>query len=149
MKLTEIVRSSRRIVMGSLPFAVEEQKKAIECFSGAAGPPIKAFTFMKNGQQDINYQYATEILKAIQQIQCSYPKMSLDDRVLLIVPDQHFLENVEDHLSQLLEETVGTNTFQLIRAIEAAATVREFGQVPAEHTYAVLTDLLCRARSKG
>ena len=46
VQLTQVVRSTERIVMGSLSFGLEEDKQAVDCASASGGPPVIATTVL-------------------------------------------------------------------------------------------------------
>ena len=134
MRLTEVVRSSQRIVMASLPFAFQAEQKAIQCFSPSTGPPIKTFIFAPPADDANLYQaYAGETVKAILHLQATFPGVDLDDQVLIVVPDNAFVKELEPPLLEELDQLASLSLesrFELARAALAAATVAvQGGQV--------------------
>ena len=95
--LTEVVRSSQRIVEAASVFQLGDSVHKISCQHSAAGPPLKAFMFNLEGavpdavplMKDLNdgqvRQYAGQTVEAIKHIISMFGSLRLHDRVAIVV----------------------------------------------------------------
>jgi hypothetical protein len=98
--LTEVVRSSRRIVAGAMRFQLHgESKQLTKCHHESAGPPLVSFLFDVGFGKDRFGEYATQTVRAIRRVATEFPGLSLHDRLAIIVPDRDF----RSRLGPLLE----------------------------------------------
>ena len=112
--LSEIVRSTKRIMHGASAFRLQEND-LISCI-GTTGPPLKTFLFeMSNGNKDEEYQaYAKQTLDALWHTMKTYPSLR-GNHIALLVPDRSFREEFKHHLSRLLKaEFAPSRTFSLV-----------------------------------
>lgn len=105
VKLTEVVRSTERIVAGAAAFlvaALEREGIASMC---TTGPPLKTFLFMtdKENQHDVVKGYIKHTVKAIQYLLRTYMRLRLHNRLALIVPDNEFLMKFKPSLESALK----------------------------------------------
>ena len=90
--LKEVVRSTKRITEGAAAFALEADEET-QCHHNGTGPPLKSFIFDGNAKHDEEYareQYVDNTTKAIRHLLEHFKGLSLDDRLVLIVPDEEF-----------------------------------------------------------
>ena len=92
--LTEVVRSTRQIVVGASSFQLESLAVA----AGADGPALKSFIFEDSGNQNLMSQYAKHVADAVVHVTKEYPDISLHKRVALLVPDDDFLRELKKAL---------------------------------------------------
>ena len=106
VKLTEVVRSTKRIVAGTAAFlaaALEREGITSLC---TAGPPLKTFLFMadKENQHDAMNGYIKHTVKAIRHLLRTYMRLRLHNRLALIVPDNEFLMKFKPSLQSALKD---------------------------------------------
>jgi hypothetical protein len=98
--LTEVVRSSQRIVEAASAFQLGDSVHKISCQHSAAGPPLKAFMFNLEGavpdavplnMKDLNVgqvrQYAGKTVEAIKHVISMFGSLRLHDRVAIVVDE--------------------------------------------------------------
>jgi hypothetical protein len=91
--LTEVVRSSQRIVEAASAFQLGDSVHKISCQHSAAGPPLKAFMFNLEGavQPGLNdsqvRQYAGQTVEAIKHVISMFGSLRLHDRVAIVVDE--------------------------------------------------------------
>ena len=83
---------------------------------------VKTFIFSAVSQDDSNFypQYAAEVKKALNNIEQNFPKLNLNDHVLIVVPDEDFSE----HLLGPLRALLGSG-FILMNAADAASQLSQ------------------------
>eukprot|EP00438_Fugacium_kawagutii_P003645 Skav224215 [mRNA] locus=scaffold939:999099:1001564:- [translate_table: standard] len=101
MTLTEVLRSTKRVVLGAGAFGLQDTDP-ITC-RGTPGPPLKTFLFAADGP-DIFAKFAGKTLEAIWHIARTYPSISLQQHVALIVPNEKFYSDLKPHVVKRLEE---------------------------------------------
>ena len=121
LQLKQIVRSSERIVHGSLPFSNNKNSAGVECFAKSVGPPLQTFIFARDNSCDIHVQYAQQTFAALVQLRQDFPTLNLHDRVLVIVPDVQFLQPFEERFQELLSLDPRTDNLSTVRAVDASA----------------------------
>jgi hypothetical protein len=80
--LSEVVRSSKRIVEGARAFQTNDDDEPTKSqqTSISAGPPLKAITFQKTGDDAaLNQQYVSKILEALSFVLEQHPGINLRD----------------------------------------------------------------------
>eukprot|EP00438_Fugacium_kawagutii_P001451 Skav211868 [mRNA] locus=scaffold1431:166491:168956:- [translate_table: standard] len=101
--LTEVIRSTKRVVLGAGAFGLQDSQ-TITCL-GTTGPPLKSFLFAApEDDQDIFAKFADKTLEAIWHIARTYPSISLQQHIALIVPDEKFYNDFKPHVMKRLEE---------------------------------------------
>ena len=121
VRLTEIVRSSKRIVQGAMAFQLGENKTSTESHHGSSGPPLKSFLFDVVDGDDRFECYAKQTVSAIKSILTTFPGLDLHDRVALVVPDDEFKRDLGPVLSRMLPAEL--SGFRLSSATDASAFV--------------------------
>jgi Type III restriction enzyme, res subunit len=135
VSLTECVRSSQCIVAGARAFQMN--KKGVEAtvsMHGVAGPPLGTLIFGNKGVREKSqewYQlYADRTVEAIEQhVMSKLASLNLDDRMLVVVPDQDFCDHFKDVLQERLKTNFGAGGrkprfFKMVSALESSSTVR-------------------------
>jgi len=123
VELTEVVRSSKRIIAGAIAFQMQTDQRRVDCHHGSQGPPLKSFLF---DLQDDNARwaaYSEHVVKALDHISCSFPGLCLHDRVMIVAPDQHFVDGLKPTLQNKFDMGEGTNKLVLKSAIEVASVI--------------------------
>lgn len=120
VKLTEVVRCSKRIVAAASAFQLGgEEKLMTQCHHESTGPPLKSFLFdlAPDATLDTRYSsYAERVLAGIEHITSTFPGLLLTDRLAILVPDQSFLDGFMPVLLTAL-------------TTEAAASSKRFGKI--------------------
>lgn len=113
--MTEVVRSTKRIVAGAQAFQIRIDGVSTSC-SGTEGPPLKTFMFNADAQEMKTFDLCSlHIVRAIWHILRSFPSLkSLHRRVAIIVPDQEFLEKLMPLLAVKLQSTFAARKLQLV-----------------------------------
>jgi hypothetical protein len=118
--LSEVVRSTKRIVAGAAAFQLEAGRKVATSTLGAsAGPPLVARIFTLSEGDDKGEVYAREVVEALAAIRRQLVDLEdLDDRVSVVGPDEAFIERLREPLARAL----GTR-FELVDAATASAVL--------------------------
>ena len=111
IELTEVVRSSQRIVAGANAFRCDAKvgKQLPRCFHDSTGPPLVPFLF-DTGEGARFESYATGILAALQHVTSTFPGLRLHDRLAILVPDAAFRIGLQ---SQLIRSLAGSTETRL------------------------------------
>lgn len=110
VKLTQVVRSSKRIVAGAAAFQGSFDKKDVTSL-GPPGPPLKTFLF-ESGAEDLP-EYVFYSIAALGHLMCNYSGLSFHNRLAFLVPDLDFLEKFQPALKEKLTTDFGQRHFQL------------------------------------
>eukprot|EP00435_Cladocopium_sp_Y103_P066112 s485_g28.t1 len=102
VKLTEVVRSTQRIVAGALSFQLGESGVENVQSLGTDGPPIKTFLFEVQAIEDKFEEYAIHVMAALSYVIHCFPSISLHNRIALLVKDNDFLESLSGKLGRRL-----------------------------------------------
>jgi hypothetical protein len=125
VKLTEVVRSSQRIVAGAAAFQLGENKAEVTSQHNATGPPLKSFLFDADGapgSAEYFGSYVEHMLRALHHVMTTFGTLELHDRVAIVVPDGKFAAGFRASLETALFERWPERPFQLVSAQEAAAS---------------------------
>lgn len=120
IELTEVVRSSQRIVAGAAAFQIENIKK-VKCQHNASGPPLKSFLFELTGPPA--EAYAQHTIRGLQHVVKTFGVLSLHNRVAILVKDEEFANTLRSQLAVALPAAFKERVFELIDATEAAKFV--------------------------
>ena len=117
--LSEVVRSTKRIVAGAAAFQLEAGRKAeTSTHSASAGPPLVARVFTTPEGDDAGETYAREVVEALTAIRRQLVDLEdLDDRVAVVGPDEAFIEKLREPLARAL------GGFELVDAATASAVL--------------------------
>ena len=101
--LSEVVRSTKRIVAGAAAFQLDAGRKAeMSTYTASPGPPLVARIFPVEG--DTDEIYAREVVEAIAAIRRQLVDLEdLDDRVAVVGPDDAFVERLRGPLDRTLD----------------------------------------------
>ena len=101
--LSEVVRSTKRIVAGAAAFQLDAGRKAeMSTYTASPGPPLVARIFPVEG--DTDEIYAREVVEAIAAIRRKLADLDdLDDRVAVVGPDDAFVERLRGPLDRTLD----------------------------------------------
>jgi hypothetical protein len=116
--LTEVVRSSRRIVAGAMAFQTGAMEALMQCHHESAGPPLKSFLF-RVSQEDASRRhmlYADQVVQGILHIMSQFPGLQMHQRLAILVPDSAFLIIFTEQLRQALGAQQQTADWKLVDA---------------------------------
>jgi len=124
--LTEVVRSTQRIVAGASAFQLGDQKELTSSQHNATGPPLKTFVFdASSDTQGWTSAYVEHTIKAIQHVSRSLGDLDLHDRIAIIVPDDETLTALRNPLQAALKVAYAQRPYRLLDAREAATVVAD------------------------
>ena len=119
--LTEVVRSSKRVVAGAMQFQLGGEAKLLtQCHHESTGPPLRTFLF--DAGDDRIGKYASETVCAIDAIVSDFSGLSLHDRVAIILPNHDFATELKPRLETHLKKKYH-GRFELVKASDAAVVV--------------------------
>jgi hypothetical protein len=105
--LSEVVRSTKRIVAGASAFQLEAGGKAETSWPQGRewpGPPLLGRTFRMADGEDASKRYAEEVVKAIADVRRQLACLDdLDDRVAVVGPNEAFVKDLRDPLDRALD----------------------------------------------
>ena len=137
VRLTEVVRSTKRIVAGAAAFQLPLDRGEVTASIGADGPPLKAFIFRPaldelqdacdgsnregcrttsppESGMDLFASYALHVVKALRHVEQSFPGVSWHRRVAILGPDDKFAKNLETSLQKRLQSELLHRRVQLV-----------------------------------
>lgn len=121
VELTEVVRSSQRIVFAANAFRCDSQDaEPPGSHHSVPGPPLKPILF--DAPPDSNKQtamYAAHTLAALRVVCNDFPGLRLHNRIAIIVPDAGWREQFESILEKQLSKEFEDRCFQLVDAQKA------------------------------
>ena len=126
VRLTEVVRCSKRIIAGAMAFQLGgEQKLLTRCHHESTGPPLKSFLFDMEADRygSIAACYAHHVCEAIKHVKESYAGLALHDRLAILCPTSDFATTLHEPLLTALSEAFPSWTVNLISAAEASASI--------------------------
>eukprot|EP00438_Fugacium_kawagutii_P029136 Skav236423 [mRNA] locus=scaffold4816:50159:58700:- [translate_table: standard] len=101
VNLTEVVRSTKRVVGGAASFGLQDSETS--CL-GTNGPPLKTFLFKTpEDGQSLFGEFAEKTLDALLYLVQTYPSLSFEQDVAVIVSSEHFYDKFKPHLEQCLK----------------------------------------------
>jgi hypothetical protein len=100
VELTEVVRSTKRIVAGAMAFQRGATEALMQCHHESAGPPLKSFLF--SAASEVFEQYAQQTFQAIVHVMRMFKALSMHHRLAILVPDEAFLAAFRGPLTQAL-----------------------------------------------
>mmetsp|Transcript_42998 Transcript_42998/g.51612 ORF Transcript_42998/g.51612 Transcript_42998/m.51612 type:complete len:1157 (-) Transcript_42998:110-3580(-) len=123
-KLTEVVRSTKRVVAGASAFQlVDGSKAATETHCASIGLPLDARIFVNEKDAILVDTYAREVVVALKNVSLQLGHMSLHDRVAIICPDGKFVKEFEVPLKTELARQFSDSNYELVSATRASASL--------------------------
>ena len=124
VQLTEVVRSTKQIVLGAASFQVNAEAAVP---AGTHGPPVKSYIFQASRVEDERMQhYARRVMDAILHVDNVYSGVSLHKRLALFVPDGQFLTELKKALSLLLREGLPHRKLRFVKHEESLRSLPEW-----------------------
>ncbi|CAE7892767.1 unnamed protein product [Symbiodinium sp. KB8] len=125
VKLTEVVRSTKRIVAGAAAFQLHADTSETVTSLGTDGPPLKTFLFQLEEQGKKFDEYARQIVKAVVYIEQVFPGVALHRRVAILTPDKDFLDRLRPRLQTNLNQHFSHRSFRLESFVESLEVLPE------------------------
>ena len=113
--LTEVVRSTQRIVAGAATFFASASEKQDLRSICPAGPPVKTFIFKptkETKETHVADDYVKSTVAAIWYVIHAYAGLNLHQRLAVVVPDAAFLEWFKPELLNELGSRIPARTFR-------------------------------------
>ena len=121
----QVVRNSQRIVAGAASFQLGDKEKLLtqsrHMATGSTGPPLKSYIFPPTADRMDGYTH--EVGRALADLIDSFPGLSLDGRLAIIVPDEPFVHALQSPLQRAIKAQFADRQLELIDARQAASTV--------------------------
>ncbi|CAE7377564.1 unnamed protein product, partial [Symbiodinium microadriaticum] len=124
VKLSEVVRSTKRIVAGAAAFQLNTQGEDDASSLGSDGPPLKTFLFDPVGE-DLPKVYAEHIIKALWHVAKTFPDISFHGRVALLVPDSDICKRIKRVLEKDLSREFPHRSLRLVSFEESLSYLPE------------------------
>ena len=142
VKLTQVVRSTKRIVAGAAAFQLTAESITSV---GTDGPPLKSFLFEAPSlETDLAEEYARHVTNAFLHLVNTFPGVSLHKRVALLFPNTDFLEQLEPLLHKVLYDKFPYRHFRFVRFVDSLRSLperlRSFGAPRTEGLEEVILD---------
>jgi hypothetical protein len=140
--LTEVVRSSRRIVEGVRAFQTNDDDDPTKCHHGADGPPLKVI--LLNRAQDAaarDSQCVSKLVEAIVFLSEKFDGFDFHDRVAIIAPSSEFISKITPALEAALHAKFsggGGGGFWFVTAVAASQIIVKSGKRAASKQCLVL-----------
>ncbi|CAE7237278.1 Rai14, partial [Symbiodinium sp. KB8] len=126
VKLSEVVRSTQRIVLAAAMFRYSsDENENVTSHGKSLGPPLKTFLFQPDDENNIFTQYARQVVAALWHAVRMFPNMSLHGRIAILVRDQHFRRQLYLHLQQALNEDLRHRRLQILSFAESLLQLPE------------------------
>jgi len=123
-KLTEVVRSTKRIVAGASSFQLTAASRAeTKTHLSSEGLPLVSHIFAPVSADERTKAYACHVVEALKKLQKDLYDANLDDRVLIICPDDIFLEELREPLKEELWSQMKEKQYNLVSALDASAAL--------------------------
>ena len=126
VELTEVVRSTQRIVAGAAAFQLGSKKLATANQHSATGPPLKTFIFDPSSDRQASLvQHVKHTIKALLHISSTLGELDLHDRVAIILPDSEAADAIRTPLEHAVALAYPKRPYRLLDARKAATMVAD------------------------
>ncbi|CAE7642888.1 unnamed protein product [Symbiodinium sp. CCMP2456] len=140
VNLTEIVRSTKRIVSGAAAFQLGTDSQAADTAAvvnslGTDGLPLKTYIFRKAALSDneLFKKYAKYVVQAVCHVVQTFPGIHFHRRLAILVPNDVFLSKLEAPLKDDLSRWFPRRHFQLVSFQESLCFLPERLQRSSSH----------------
>ena len=122
--LTEVVRCSKRIVMGATDFQLGQNIPTweVKCHHDSTGPPLEALLIDANEGRDKFEQYADTTVGEVAVLCAKFPTLNMNDRVAVVVPNDEFMKRFQGLFESKLQDFFGQRKFKLVDAYTLEST---------------------------
>jgi hypothetical protein len=134
VELTEVVRSSKRIITAANDFSLCSTKEKVPtCHHASEGPPLQTFLFdmQREDEPRRDELYAEQTMAALQSVVTQFERLPLHDRLAIIVPDEGMKDRLQEMLKAHLAAAFPSRSFELVDAQMASRTYKK-GVVDAQ-----------------
>lgn len=123
-KLTEVVRSTKRIVAGASSFQlIAGSKVETKTYTSSEGFPLVSHLFPPVADDERIKAYAHYVVKALLMIQKNFHNANLDDKVMIACPDDDFVRQLRKPLEAELRLQMKEEDYILVSALQASAAL--------------------------
>ena len=123
VKLTQVVRSTKRIVAGAAAFQLGTESTTSV---STDGPPLKSFLF--DGPlvfSDLLEAYSQHVAYAFLHLANTFSGVSFHKRVALLVPDEDFLARLQPLVQIVLDNKFPHRRFRFVRFVDSLRSLPE------------------------
>jgi hypothetical protein len=137
--LTEVVRSSKRIVEGARAFQTNDDDEPTTCHHSADGPPLKVVLLNRARGK----QYVSKLVDALAFLSEKFGGLDLHGRVTIIAPSGEFIHKIKPSLEVALKNKFGGGEdggggFRFVTAAAASQIIGTSGKRTASKQCLVL-----------
>ncbi|KOO26427.1 hypothetical protein Ctob_006821 [Chrysochromulina tobinii] len=128
VELTEVVRSSKRIITAANDFSLCGTKEKVPtCHHASEGPPLQTFLFDMQQEDEPRRDelYAEQTTAALQSVVTQFERLPLHDRLAIIVPDEGMRARLQEKLKARLAAAFPSRSFELVDAQRASRTYKK------------------------
>ena len=128
VELTEVVRSSKRIITAANDFSLCGTKEKVPtCHHASEGPPLQTFLFDMQQEDEPRRDelYAEQTIAALQSVVTQFERLPLHDRLAIIVPDEGMRARLQEKLKARLAAAFPSRSFELVDAQRASRTYKK------------------------
>ena len=116
--LTEVVRSTQRIVLGATAFQISASGEHNSSL-GSNGPPLKTYIFESDGEKSTLQNYCRHTISAFWDLISAYPGLSFHDSLAIVVPHEPFRDQFRPLLQEALKEEIPARKLRLVNFEES------------------------------
>ena len=150
--LTEVVRSTQRIVAGAAAFQLGDKKLLTGNAHNATGPPLKTFVFdvprkVEAARNPSVYAEAREkayvehTVKALKHVSTTLGALDLHDRVAIVMPSEESAEIIRKPLESAVGDAFPMRPYKLLDARQAATIVADTGENADSDAWLILDSI--------
>eukprot|EP00438_Fugacium_kawagutii_P031151 Skav200596 [mRNA] locus=scaffold1278:77944:79473:- [translate_table: standard] len=114
IKLTQVVRSTKRVVAGAAAFQGSAEEKHGVSSLCPSGPPLKSYLFDSDETEDMD-KYAEKAFFAICELIRIYGGLNFHRRVALLVENEDFLKRFQKKIAPYLQSRFAKRKFEFTR----------------------------------
>jgi hypothetical protein len=128
VELTEVVRSSKRIITAANDFSLCGTKEKVPtCHHASEGPPLQTFLFdmQQKDEPRRDELYAEQTIAALQSVVTQFERLPLHDRLAIIVLDEGMRARLQEKLKARLTAAFPSRSFELVDAQRASRSYQK------------------------
>ena len=149
VRLTEVVRCTKRIVAGAAAFHATPSDKEELASLSPDGPPMKTFLFEATDGESDYVTYVDPVVRAMRHIAHTYPRLSLHHRLALLVSDDRFHQKFKETLQARLkigDRKFGFTTFQDSMSVLPLDLLEDQGSEKTDDQEMIILDTVDHAK---